>query len=497
MWEASLEGLGHVLEPQLLALMVLGICLGSVVAILPGIGSGALIAIAIPFAMKMSPYAAIALLVSIDAVSSTGSTITSVLTGIPGSSGSMATVIDGFPMTKRGEGARGVGAGLTVSALGGIFGAIVLTFSLPVLRPVVLFLGSPEYFMLALWGISMVGVLSGRAPLKGIAAGFLGVTIMMVGIDDKSGIPRYVFGQTYLWDGVKLILVALGIYGIPEVIAMAAEGTSIARKTTYGAGLMRGVKDGFRHWFLVIRCSLIGTWVGFVPGIGGSVAAWLAYGHAAQTERNGNFGKGDVRGVIAPEAANNAVEGGAYITSLAFGIPGTGSTALILIAFLAVGLQPGPAMLTTQVNFVFAVIWTLVFANIIAASLCLGLAKPISRMALWPFHAVVPIIVILCFVGAFTANYELADILMLLGFSALGFFMRQFGWPRAPILLGVVLGPIMEKYLWLSTARFGLEWLLRPGVISIFILIIGTVVLIPWWNNRQQRRREALMGKGG
>ncbi|MDP2643891.1 MAG: tripartite tricarboxylate transporter permease [Desulfobacterales bacterium] len=490
MWEASLDGLIHVLQPHLLLLGFLGIVLGSVVAILPGIGSTALIAMSLPFAMTMGPYAAIAFLVSIDAVSSTGSTITSVLTGIPGSSGSLATVVDGYPMTKRGEGARAIGAGLCVSALGGVFGAVVLTFSLPVLRPLVLSLGSPEYFMLALWGISMVGVLSGKAPIKGIAAGILGVIIMTVGMDPKSGVPRYTFGQPYLWDGIPLILVALGIYGIPETIAMAAGGTSIAQsKPKLGFGLMEGVKDGFRHWFLTLRASIIGTWIGFVPGIGGPVAAWLAYGHAAQTCRNGKFGQGDIRGVIAPEAANNSVEGGSYITALAFGIPGSTATALILIAFMAVGLTPGPSMLTTQLNYVFAVIWTLVISNIVAAVLCLALAKPISKMAFWPFHSVVPVIVVLCFIGAFSANFALEDVALLLIFSVLGWFLRQLNWPRPPVLLGIVLGPIMEKYLWLSSARYGFTWLYRPGVILLLLLIVGTVIFLPLWNKKRYEKQ--------
>ncbi|MBI4333437.1 MAG: tripartite tricarboxylate transporter permease [Chloroflexi bacterium] len=493
MWEASLNGLMGVMRPETFALMMIGIGAGTVVAILPGIGSTALLTMALPFAMGLSPYAAIALLVSIDAISSTGSTITSVLTGIPGSSSSLATIIDGFPMTRKGEGARAVAAGLTVSAMGGIFGAVVLTFSIPFLRPLVLGLGYPEYFMLALWGISMVGVLSGRAPVKGLIAGVFGIFIMMVGLDPKSGTDRWVFDQPYLWDGIDIVLVALGIYGIPEVISMAVGGAGIARKVTYGSGLLQGVKDSFRHWFLVLRSSAIGTWVGFVPGIGGSTAAWLAYGHAVQTCRNKeNFGKGDIRGVIAPEASNNGGAGGAYITALAFGIPGSTSTALILVAFLAVGIQPGPSLLTEKVDIVWAVIWTLVLSNVIAAGLCLFLARPISRMAFWPFHMIVPVILVLVLLGAFTANYAFQDLLMLLGFAVLGFFMKLANWPRAPLILGIVLGPIMEKYLWLASARYGTQWLWRPGVILLFVMIAVTVVLVPVWQRRQEKRQKLL-----
>ncbi|MBI4331777.1 MAG: tripartite tricarboxylate transporter permease [Chloroflexi bacterium] len=491
MFDAAIQGFMGLQSPYMWLLMLIGVAAATIVGILPGIGSTALLTMALPFAMTLSPYAAIALLVSMDAVSSTGSTITSVLTGIPGSSSSLATIVDGYPLAKKGEGARGCAAGITASALGGVFGAFVLFATLPVLRPLVLALGSPEYFMLALWGISMVAVLSGKTPFKGLCAGFLGILIMMVGMDPKSGVPRYVFNQPYLWDGIDLMLISMGIYAVPEVMAMAVSGSSIAKEFTFGTGLFQGIKDCFKHWFLIIRSSAIGTWIGFLPGVGGPTAAWMAYGHAIQTEKNREtFGKGDIRGVIAPESSNNGVEGGSYITTLAFGIPGSTSTALILIVFLAVGIQPGPSMLTEQLHLTFAVIWALVMSNLVGAVGCLALAKPIARMTFWPFHTVVPIIVVLVVLGAFTANFSINDFILVSIVSFLGFFMKRYKWPRAPLLLGVVLGPIMEKYLWLSYARYGLEWLWRPGVIILFLMVFGTVVLLPWYQEKRARKAQ-------
>jgi len=228
-------------------------------------------------------------------------------------------------MAKNGEAARALSASFIASLLGGLLGALVLFASLPVLRPLVLSFSSPEFFILTLWGISMVGILSGNAPIKGILAGILGVLIATVGLDAKSGIERFSFNTPYFWEGIDLVLVALGIFGIPQVIDLAGRKGAIAK----GRGYLQGISDCFQHWWLLLRTSIIGAWVGFLRGLGRSVADWFAYAHAVQTEKNReNFGKGDVRGVIASEGSNNAKEGGDYIPTLAFGIPGGTSTAL-------------------------------------------------------------------------------------------------------------------------------------------------------------------------
>ncbi len=471
--------------------MMIGIVAGNIVGILPGIGSLAVLTMAMPFAMAMDPFAAIALVVALHASTSTGSVIVSVCSGIPGSSSSLATIIDGYRLAQKGEGARASSAGMVASAMGGVFGAFVLFATIPVVRPVVLLLGSPEYFMLALWGLSMVAVLSGKATLKGLVAGILGVLIMMTGMDPKSGVPRYVFGQPYLWDGIDLMLIGMGVFALPEVLSMAVSGGSIAKETgigDIGTGVWQGVKDCFKHWFLILRSSVIGVWIGILPGVGGSAAAWLAYGSAAQTEKNGNFGKGDIRGVIAPESSNNTEAGGAFITTLGFGIPGNTAQALILIVLLAVGIQPGPSMLTENLHITLTIIWVLAIANVIGAILCMALIKPIAAMTFWPYHTVVPIIVVLVVLGAFTANFSIDDFILVSVLSFLGYFMKVNKWPRAPLMLGVVLGPTMEKYLWLSAARYGGDWLLRPGVIAIGFMIFLTVIGLPWYQNHRARK---------
>lgn len=493
MLEAALEGLAGVVQPEAMAFMALGVLIGSLVGFLPGIGGPSTLAIMLPFVMTMKdPLLVIALIVGMDAVGNTASAFTSILISVPGSSGSQATILDGYPMAQKGEAARALSASFVASLLGGFFGAFVLFASLPVLRPVVLAFSSPEFFILTLWGVSMVGILSGNAPIKGLLAGILGVLIGTVGLDTKSGIERYAFDVSYLWEGIELVLVALGLFGIPEVIDLASRKTSIAKAEEFGRGYLEGILDVFRHWWLLIRTSVIGAWIGFLPGLGSSVADWFAYAHAVQTEKNReNFGKGDIRGVIASEGANNAKEGGDYIPTLAFGIPGGTSTALILTAFVAVGINPGPDMLTSQLNLTFAVIWTLVIANILATALCMLFSRPIARMCFLPFYAIVPPIVAFIFIGAFAANFHSYDLTALMIFSLLGFFMRRYGWPRPPLLLGVVLGEKMELYLWLSYTRYGLEWLRRPMVMALMVLLIASVVYPIVAGRKEKRAAEA------
>ncbi|MEE8284045.1 MAG: tripartite tricarboxylate transporter permease, partial [Alphaproteobacteria bacterium] len=465
MVDALLIAIGEIFKPWPMFLMLIGILGSSFFAALPGIGVLLLITIVLPFAITLDPYPPSAFQLRIGAVTNTANTFPTVLIAVPGSAGSQATIVDGFPMAQKGEASRAFGAAFIASPLGGIFGAVVLLLSLPILKPLVLSFGSPEFLMLVIWGLSAVGVLSGTSPIKGLIAAIFGVLVATVGMDNKTGIERFAFGGEYLVDHISLILVGLGIFAVPEMIALAVRRTSIAETEGLGHGLVQGMRDVFENWWLVIRCSLIGVWVGVLPGLGSSVADWFAYAHAVQTEKNPeNFGKGDVRGVIAPEASNNAKEGGALIPTIAFGIPGSTSLALMLIAFISVGITPGEEMLTTQLPYTMAMIVVLVVSNIFAAGLAIGAAPQFAKLSLMPFYIIVPMTLILCVSAAYAANYVWWDILTFLSFSVLGYLMKLFDWPRPPLLVAVVLGEKMEGYHWLSNARYGWEWLLHPGV---------------------------------
>ncbi|MFM2129417.1 MAG: hypothetical protein RL477_963, partial [Pseudomonadota bacterium] len=460
---AMISGFMGLMTPTGIALIIAGTVVCSIFAAMPGIGTLLLLSIVLPYAMKLDPFACIALLVSIAAVGGTASTFSSVLIAVPGSAGSQATILDGHPMAKKGEAGRAFGAAYVASAVGGLFGGLVFIGSLPVMKPLVFALGSPEFMMLVLWGLSAVGVLSGNAPVKGMMAAALGLGLSLIGTDARTGVERFTFEDYYLWEGIDLVLIALGIFAIPELVDMSIRRSPVAAMGQVGKGQWEGVKDVFRHWWLVIRCSTIGVWVGMMPGLGSSVADWFAYAHAVQTEKNPEkFGTGDVRGVLAPESSNNAKEGGDLIPSLLFGIPAGSSMALMLTAFISVGIQPGEKMLGEQLPYLYAMLWVLIISNIIATSLSMGCSSWFVKLTLAPFYAVVPMTLVLCITAAFSANYSYTDFLVFVIFSAIGIYMKRHGWPRPPLLVAVVLGPQLQNYLWLTVERYEpQEWMLR------------------------------------
>ena len=320
MFESMQTALLGLMNFQHLGFMFLGIVVGLCVGILPGLGGIAGMSLLMPFIYGMDPVSAIAMLIGMVAVIPTGDTFTSVLMGIPGSSASQATVLDGYPLAKKGQAARALSAAFSASLLGGVFGAVMLTGFVVVARPIILIFSTAELFMLAVLGLSVVGILSGNSMIRGLAACGLGIVVGAIGTAPATGEARIDLGFDYLMDGVPLVIVGLGLFAIPELADLMRRPTSIASGSTLGAGWLQGVKDTFRHWFLVLRSSALGTFIGFIPGLGGGVVDWLAYGHAVQSSNDkSQYGKGEIKGVIAPESANNALQGGALMPTLLFG----------------------------------------------------------------------------------------------------------------------------------------------------------------------------------
>ena len=482
------KGMVGIMQLKPLTIMLVAVVASSIFAALPGVGSSTLLAMAIPLAMTLQPYECMALMLGITIISNTANTFPSVLIAVPGGAGSQATIIDGYPMARKGEANRAFGAAFTASVLGGLFGAVVFLLSLPIVTPLVLLFGSPELFMLVLWGLSAVGILSGNTPIKGLMAAVFGMGVALIGTEVRTGIDRFTFEGYYLTDGVHIALVGLGMFAIPELIDLSIRRSSISSTGKLGSGLWRGCKDAIENWWLMIRCSVIGVWVGLLPGLGSSVADWFAYAHCVQTEKNKeNFGKGDVRGVIAPESSNNAKEGGGLIPTMFFGIPGSTSMALVLVAFTAVGIVPGEPMVTTTKHYIFAMITLMVVANIFAAGLSMGLAGTFAKVSVMPFYVVVPMTLIFTIAAAYGISFSYEDLATLVVFSFIGVFMRRYGWPRPPVLVAVVLGPQIQTYLWLSMDRYGFEWLLFPIPLLLLAIIIATV-FYPMWKHRKEQK---------
>jgi TctA family transporter len=461
-----------------LSYMLLGVLVGLAVGIMPGLGGIAGMSLLMPFVYGMDPVSAIALLIGMVAVIPTGDTFTSVLMGIPGSSASQATVLDGYPLAKKGQAARALSAAFTSSLLGGVFGAVMLTGFVLVAKPIILLFSTAELFMFAVLGLSVVGVLAGASIVRGVAACGLGIMFGAIGAAPATGESRFDLNLDYLQDGIPLAVMGLGLFAIPELADLIRRQSSIASGSTLGSGWLQGAKDTFRHWFLVLRCSTLGTIIGAIPGLGGGVVDWIAYGHVVQsTKDTAQFGKGDIRGVIAPESANNALQGGALMPTLLFGIPGSGSMAVFLGGMVLLGMQPGPSMVTTDLGLTYTIAWTLAIASVVGALICFFLAAPISRLTFIPFNLIAPAMIMLICFAAFQARRDMTDLLLLFGLGILGIFLRRFGWPRPAFLIGFVLSGQVEAYLYQAVQFNGWGFLTRPGVLIIGALAIASLMM--------------------
>ena len=476
MTEVFLSAIAELLTLQHVAYMLVGVLVGLMIGVFPGLGGIAGLSLLMPFLYGMDAVSALAMLIGLVAVIPTSDTFASVLMGIPGSSASQATVLDGFPLAKQGQAARALSAAFVSSLFGGLVGAVVLTGFVLIARPLILAFGSAELFMLSLFGLSMVGVLAGRSLPKGLAACGLGLVIGSIGAAPATGEFRMVYDIDYLYDGIPLVVIGLGLFAIPEIVDLLRRDKSIAGGSTLGAGWFSGVRDWMKHWFLSLRCAGVGCIIGAIPGLGGSVVDWIAYGHAVQTSKDtSGFGKGDIRGVIAPESANNAKEGGGLLPTLLFGIPGSGSMAVFLGGMVLIGIEPGPSMVTSDLSVTYTIIWSLALANVIGAGLCIVLASPISRLTAVPFPLLAPFMIsIICF-AAFQATRSLADLVALLAIGVLGILMRRFGWPRPALLIGYVLAPQAETYLYQAVQFYGWDFVTRPGVLIIFALTVLSI----------------------
>lgn len=478
MLEAMVDGLTVLMSAERMSFLTFGVLVGMALGAIPGLGGVVGVAILLPFTFEMDRTSAIAMLVALTSVPTTTDTIPSVLFAVPGTVGSQATILDGHPMARKGEAGRAFGAAYLASMLGGIIGAAALGLLIPILRPLVLYFAAPELFALGVMGISMVAILSGSVPIKGIIAGGLGLLLSMIGTDMQEGFLRWTFDTIYLIDGLSLIVVSLGLFAIPELADMVVEGSkisSVPKAKMKGVG--QGMRDVFTHWWLMLRCSLLGTWIGIIPGLGSAVVDWIAYGHARQTCKDAalTFGKGDVRGVIAPESANNAKQGGALVPTLAFGVPGSAAMALLIGAFMIHGIQPGPEMLTRNLDVTYAIVWSTAIANIMATGIALLFTNQLAKLSAVRIQILAPLVMIVVFLAAYQATVSMGDLISLLAVGVLGWVMKRCGWPRPPLLLGFLLGALIERYVYISVKAYGSGWVTRPLVLAILIVTIVTL----------------------
>jgi TctA family transporter len=473
-------------SPYLMGLILLAIPLGMFFGAVPGLGGKLAIVLMIPFVFGMEPLAGAVFLLAMHAVVHTGGSIPSILFGVPGTGPDAATIVDGYPMAQRGEAGRALGASLGASGVGGVIGAIFLAAMLPVLKPVILAVSPAEFFLLAVFGITFIAMLSGRSLIKGIAVGFLGLMVSLVGLDPHTGSQRFTFDQLWLWDGVSIVAAVLGLFAVPEMMALAVKGGSIAKVDRQASRydikqVLQGIGDVFRHPWLTIRTSIIGAVIGAIPGLGGDAASWICYGHAVQSCKNPEtFGKGDVRGVIAPETANNSKEGGSLLPTLFFGVPGSSGMAILIGAFVMLGIQPGPHIALTGMDLVWSLIWALALANLLSIPIFLLMAPTFSLLVFVRGALLIPFVLVLAFLGAYLSESSWQNMLILVVLGVLGYFLKKYGWPRPPFVIGLVLGLIAEDSIHKALAIWGPTFFLRPLSLVLIALIILTVVAYIW-----------------
>ncbi len=483
------EAFALIFQPQQIMFLVIGVLLGLSVGVFPGLGGIAGLSLVLPFMFGMEPVSGLALMVGLVAVVPTSDTFASVLMGIPGSSASQATVLDGFPLARKGEAARALAAAFVSSLFGGLFGAVVLTFFILIARPLVLAFAMPEMLAVTLLGLAMVAVLAGRLPLKGVVAACLGLLLGTIGEASHGGSLRMAtYDIPYLTDGIKLVIVGLGIFAIPEIISLLRQDQSISREAKLGAGWAQGVRDWWDNIWLSIRCSVIGVIVGVIPGLGGSVVDWIAYGHAVQsTKDKSKFGSGEIRGVIGPESSNNAKEGGGLVPTLIFGIPGSGSMAVFIGGLALLGYTAGPQMIQNDLNVTYTIVWSLALANVVGAGLCIALSGPIARLTTIRFTLLAPFLFMMISFAAFQSRQSLGDLVALFSIGVVGIFLRRFDWSRPAFLIGFVLSDQAENFSanahQIASFRFrrsfeqGMEYVASPIVIVILLITIVSVIM--------------------
>lgn len=477
MFEGFVAGIAALLDPYVLLLIFVGTVGGVIVGALPGLGATVGAALLIPFTITMEPIPAIALLATIYCAATYAGAITAILINTPGTSAAAATCIDGYPLARKGEAGRALGMATVASTIGGMFSVIVLAFTAPALARLAYQFGPPEYFALALFGLSMLASISAGGAVKNLIAGAFGVLLATIGVDMMTGVERFTFGVPELTDGLHFIPVLIGMFAISELLVQSTRLNMVIERVAMKAVRLPSLADYKKTWRTILRSCGIGAFIGVLPAEGATVASMIGYNEARRWSRNKDeFGKGAIEGIAGAEAANNAATGGAMVPTLALGIPGSGTTAVILGALMVHGLRPGPHLFIEQQDFVFAIFGAMLIANIMFFGLGLVGAKLFARVTLIPDTFLWPIVFMLAVVGAYALDQSMIDVWVMLGSGVLGWVMRRFGFSVVPVAIGLILGELVETTFKQSLVMFDNNWWLfvsRPIADLFFVLTVA------------------------
>lgn len=484
-FEAAGNGLLLVFSWPNILYPVLGTLAAMCVAVLPGVSGATLLALAIPLTFSWEPLPIMLLFGALVGGATFMGSVTAILLNIPGTAPNAATLLDGHPMALRGEARTALGCSATASALGSTIGIVTLIALIPILGWLLPLVGPPEMLVLAAWGLLSVAVVIRGSVLRGLTMVGLGLMVSFIGLDPTTAVVRFTFGSLYLEEGLPLVPVFVGLFAVAEITDLIASGRQTIsgnhEKADMGGDVREGVLAVIRNPKLLVRSSLIGTLVGVIPGLGGTVAGFVAYGNAARSVgAEGSFGSGDIRGVLAPEAANDAKDGGSLLPALAFGIPASTGTALLLAALQVHGIAPGVELLTTRLDLAFVLIWSLFLSNWLTSLVGLSAVRPLSRLTTIATARLAPAILVLAAVGALTYRGRLSDVFIAFAFGLVGFGMKRFNWPRIAFVIAFILGPLFEQNLNLSLTLHRLDrinlWT-HPSIIA-GVLLLGVVAVV-------------------
>ena len=479
------------MDPQLLVLLFAATLGGVIIGALPGLNATTGAALLLPFTITMEPIPAIAILTTIYCAATFAGAITAILINTPGTSASATTCLDGYPLAQRGEAGRALGMATVSSTIGGIISVICLMLAAPLLARMAYNFAPPEYFALTVFGISMLATIGDGTPLKNIIAGALGVLLATVGKDLLTTVERFTFGFNELSEGIGFVPVMIGIFGISELLVQA-EQLQGERKLIEMKAIKLPSREDYRLvWKTILRSSGIGTFIGILPAEGATVASMIGYNEARRWSKTPEeFGKGAIEGIAGSEAANNAATGGAMVPTLALGIPGSPTAAVILAGLMIHGLQPGPTMFTEQAEFAYAIFWAMLLVNITFIFVGLFGAKIFARVTFVPVQILWPIVFTFSIVGAYALDQSMLDVYIALASGVIGYFMRRFGYSVVPLAIGLILGGMLEKRLGQSLIMLDDQWWLmfaRPLSLLFFVLTILALFGPFFWRLFTQR----------
>jgi putative tricarboxylic transport membrane protein len=484
-WSNLTLGFGVAVTPMNLLLALIGVFLGTVIGVLPGIGPMTGIALLIPLTFSLNPTSAIILMAGIYYGAMYGGSTTSILVNTPGESSSVVTCIDGYEMAKRGRAGPALAAAAIGSFVAGTFATLMLMVFGPWVARIALNFGPPEFFSLMVAGLTVVTSLAGRSVIKALLSTIFGLAIATIGIDNQSGVPRFTFGNPELMDGLEFLVVAIGLFALSEVLVNLANLAEAVQERLSIKGRLWLTKEDWKRFIpSCIRGTLSGFFVGGIAGAGAAVASFVSYGLEKKASKyRDELGTGAIEGVTGPESANNAAAGGALIHLLCLGIPGSGTTAIMLGALLMIGLQPGPLLFQQQPQFVWGLIASMYIGNLMLLVLNLPLVGMWVKLLDVPLYLLLLFIILFSFLGVYTMNNSVQDLLLMVGFGVIGYLMKRLDIPASPVILGMVLGKLMEEKMRQSLVISDgslMIFLTRP--ISLFLLILAVVSITnPYW----------------